>query len=300
MIQGTALIVVAASFWFPDIVSAYALSVSAILIVFLGIPHGATDHIIFQHLNQSFLGSRRLVYFYMNYLLLGACFALIWWLLPVLALVVFLVISMYHFGQSNWNYVAFQNKYEAIGMYMLWGSLVTLAPIFYHFPTVSPIVESIIHQPLPMMDLNMLRSIVWTLLVLNILSLIYYWRMEKLSFTLLGNEFLNIGILMLLFVFAPTLLSFTIYFVCWHSFSSMLDQVAFLRQKWVGYRFSHYLKHLLPISLLVVGSILVAWWYLPVLEAQLDMGWLFMFISVVTLPHIILIDMLYEEKMLKI
>lgn len=294
-IQILAFLVVLLSALFPEQVEQSTLLVSVGLIVFLGIPHGATDHIIFQHLSRGFLGSRKLLLFYVNYLLLGGLFALTWWIAPMLALIIFLFISMYHFGQSNWNYVNNIDSRSKVLLNFIWGGFVVFAPILFHFESVEEIISLIVRQSLPSLQAGYLEGIAWSLFTLNLFFVLTLIWNEKLSIKEGLNELINLVTLTCLFFFTPTLLGFAIYFVLWHSLSSMLDQVSFLKARLRSYSLRNYVIQILPISIIVIGGLLISVIYLPVFQDSVDVGWLFVFISAITLPHIILIDMLYDE-----
>src|SRR6056297_3409000 len=102
-VQALAVAAVLLSLALPGLVLQVQLLLVVGMILFIGIPHGATDYLIFQSLSQPMWGSREMTHFYFNYVLLMGSYALLWWLTPTAALVVFIAISIYHFGQSNWN-----------------------------------------------------------------------------------------------------------------------------------------------------------------------------------------------------
>ena len=70
--------------------------------VVIGIPHGSADNSIFYRLSP---GTSPLV-FYISYIAGIPAYGLIWFLLPVFALIIFLLNTFYHFGQSNLFYAA--------------------------------------------------------------------------------------------------------------------------------------------------------------------------------------------------
>lgn len=295
-IQGVGLLAVLMSIIMPGWLSSVQLFVALGMILFVGIPHGATDYLIFQQLSRPLWGSRELTRFYMNYIVLMAAFALLWWLLPVLALMVFLGISIYHFGQSNWNYVSFESKYEAAGAYLLWGSFVLFVPILWHYDSAAPIIGHIINVPAPAISKPWREMLSIVLLVFNLWLCIYYVLQNRITRKEFMDEVVNLFALALLLINLPLLLGFAVYFVCWHSLSSMMDQIRFFRKGSENYDVWQYIKNALPLSLAAIGS-LVAFGFVQVnMGIPLNIGIVFIFISVVTLPHMILIDQLYQEE----
>lgn len=295
-IQGVALLAVLISIILPGLLSSVQLVLALGMILIIGIPHGATDYLIFQQLSRPLWGSREMTRFYINYILLMAGYALLWWLLPVAALLLFLGISMYHFGQSNWNYLRFQSKFEAAGTHLLWGSFVLFVPILWHYETAAPIISSIISAPAPYIAKPWCEGISIALFVLNLWLCIYYFIQNRVTRKEFVDEVVNLFALALLLINLPLLLGFAIYFVCWHSLSSMMDQIRFFRRQKQSYSFKRYLKNALPLSLAAIGS-LGAFAFVQIkMEIPLNIGIVFVFISVVTLPHMILIEQLYEES----
>ncbi|WP_332914093.1 Brp/Blh family beta-carotene 15,15'-dioxygenase [Algoriphagus boritolerans] len=72
-------------------------SLVVIILLSVGIPHGAIDHLI----SNPQIDKNGLVKFLIIYLSLIAAYLTFWYFLPVLALIAFLIMSAYHFGQSH-------------------------------------------------------------------------------------------------------------------------------------------------------------------------------------------------------
>ncbi|MCR9103106.1 MAG: Brp/Blh family beta-carotene 15,15'-dioxygenase [bacterium] len=295
-IQGIALLAVLLSVLMPGWLSNVQLIVALVMILLIGIPHGATDYLIFQQLSRPLWGSREMTRFYINYILLMAAFAVLWWILPEAALLVFLGISVYHFGQSNWNYVAFRSKLEAAGTHLLWGSFVLFVPILWHYETAAPIIGSITGAPAPTISGAWREAVSIILLVLNLWLCVYYFVQNRVTRKEFMDEVVNLFALALLLINLPLLLGFAIYFVCWHSLSSMMDQIRFFRRQAQSYNVAQYIKNALPLSLAAIGSLGLFAFAQVKMDIPLNIGIVFVFISVVTLPHMILIDQLYQES----
>jgi len=70
-------------------------------IVFLGLPHGAVDHLLFPRVRGESLTPRWLALVSGIYLLFGGLYAVIWFLWPVAAVVCFLCLTWLHWGQGE-------------------------------------------------------------------------------------------------------------------------------------------------------------------------------------------------------
>jgi hypothetical protein len=71
----------------------YSTLISGLLLV--GIPHGALDYLLINNHKTS------LVSFIVKYLLIIAAYLILWWFLPTISLIVFLIFSCIHFGESE-------------------------------------------------------------------------------------------------------------------------------------------------------------------------------------------------------
>ncbi|MCB0552295.1 MAG: Brp/Blh family beta-carotene 15,15'-dioxygenase [Phaeodactylibacter sp.] len=294
-VQALALLAVLSNLVAPQILAQGQLMLALGLILLFGIPHGATDYLIFRYLARPLWGSRALLRFYANYLALMAAYSLLWLLLPGAALLIFLALSMYHFGQSNWNYVSFGRKAMEYGAYLLWGMFAVLGPVLWHYDAASGIIASIIGAPAPAISREWRQAVVLGLFIINLFLALYLWGKGKLGWRALQDEAFNLFILGLLFLYTPLLVGFALYFAGWHSLSSVMDQMQFFRLRQPGYSLKHYVRNSLPLSLAAVAAL----GGLLLLQGQagqpFPIGAVFIFISVVTLPHMVLIDRLYEE-----
>ncbi len=294
--QGITLLALLIGVGFSHLLVGYEVFIAAAMIVVLGIPHGATDHLIFVKLSRSFLGAQGLKQFYFYYIALIIVYGIMWWLLPTLALGIFLIISIYHFGQSNWNHIVFSNKIVGTLSYLNWGSFVLFVPLLWHYDTTSVIISDITSTPSVFLSQIWCKSICVGLFVLNIWFSIHLWNKNTISSNQLINEILNLVLLGLVFINLPLLLGFTVYFVFWHSAGSLLDQFTFFQTHIYRYTWKQFCLQMLPFTLVAIAALGCFLGLSYNLGLPLNIGMLFIFISIVTLPHILLIDLLYEEK----
>lgn len=291
-IYGLSLLAVLLGSVVPSFLAAYSLLPAVGLILFMGIPHGATDHLIFAHLHPQVLNRGAMVRFYVYYLGLIGLYALIWWLSPLLGLSIFLVVSAFHFGQSNWNYLPRPGGVNNV-LFLLWGSYVIAAPVLLD-PTASwPILTTLLHQDLPSWPDGWRYGLLGGLFLLNVGSIIALVYGGQLSRRQGGWELAHLLLLSLLFATTPLLLGFALYFAAWHSLSSMADQIAFFREKNPHYPWWKYGQEAAPYTILALLGLLGLWWWQTSAAWNFSLSNLFLFISLVTLPHMTLIHLLY-------
>ena len=224
------LLLVAFALLWPTLALHTALWIAPVIILLLGVPHGAVDHFIFKSLLTKVDGPQAMLRFYAVYLGSMILYGLMWWFNPYLSLVAFLLLSAYHFGQSNWNYVAL-SKIGQIPVYFLHGAFVLGVPILWHFEDAKPIIQALV----PWSDLLISPQLVgWSVALLSVLNLgviVLLWRQGVLTVALAKAEAINLIILLALFLSTPLLLGFAVYFSAWHALGSVLDQIAFFASR---------------------------------------------------------------------
>jgi beta-carotene 15,15'-dioxygenase len=291
------LLVVFALLW-PALATYSTLWIAPLIILLLGVPHGAADHYLFKSLLTKAAGPQVMLKFYAGYLGLMVSYGLMWWFNPFLSLAAFLLLSAYHFGQSNWNYLALSKTWQ-IPVYFLQGAFVLGVPILWHFEDAKPIIQAII--PLSNPDVSHQLAI-WSVALLTILNLgvifLLWWR-GILTLLLAKAEAINLIILLALFLSTPLFLGFAVYFSAWHALGSVLDQIAFFRLKKPNYQAIDYIKQATPYSVLAIFGLGAMVWASAQLRTSEAMAMLFVFLSLVTLPHMLLIDLLYNRFVAK-
>lgn len=294
-IQIMALLVVLLGIFFPNLLLKIELIIAVSLIALIGIPHGATDYIIFQYLSKPFWGTDSLFYFYRNYILIMGAYALLWLLSPTLSLAAFILLSIYHFGQSNWNFLEKTSKILKHTLFVVWGAFVLLTPILAHYEQAQPIIAQILGFEPIAIDTGWRYAIIAILFAHSVFSCLYLSFEGHITRKELQDEMLNLFLLLTVYLFTPLLLGFAIYFVLWHSLGSVMDQITFFKTRIKNYNWKKYILHAFPLTILALGTLAGLILLQQNMGVSANLGMMFMFISVVTLPHMLLIDQLYEE-----
>ncbi|PPK86030.1 Brp/Blh family beta-carotene 15,15'-monooxygenase [Neolewinella xylanilytica] len=248
----------------------------ALILLAMGIPHGAADHLIFrsrQPAGAPFVAAGFVLY----YLGVVTAYTLLWWWLPGLALIGFLGMSVYHFGQPDGG---------PLPSRLLWGCFVLGFPVFYHYPEAEPIVSGMIGWQL--------RLPAWTQLAVpavlvagNLAVATYRWQPRRL---------IDLAVLTVIYLTADLLLGFAIFFLLWHSLPALIQQWQYLRRHRLTGGWSNYIWQLLPLTVGAFASMAIAYvlmdqrgGYAP------DLSLLFIMVSLITLPHAILVDRIYRS-----
>lgn len=271
------------------------IAIFAVALILGGIPHGASDYLIFQRLlaQKDSLYSRSI--FSLLYLSIIVAYGFLWWFYPLVAFLFFIVLSLYHFGQSNWEYVNFPNSFWQAFTYLLWGGLVVGFPVLVYHEQASLIIFEITGSTFS--PNNFRWPILFGLLMFNILNITYLWEAKCIDKSGFNKEIINLLVLVSLFLTTPLLIGFGVYFVFWHSLGTIFDQLAILKQTDHSYDLKKYLKKLVPFTIMAFVGLGLFYWLLgDRMDYGLNLGALFLFISIITVPHSILMDRFYLTK----
>lgn len=300
-VVGLTITALCVSAFFPAVTQSITPAVAFFLIVFLGIPHGATDHLLYDRLLAKKASGASQLRFYAFYLVLMIAYGLLWWVAPWPAFAFFLFTSAYHFGESEWFFLSEVEGWWQTLTYLSWGSFVIAAPVCWHFEEASGIISSILRQPIAV-SVPMLSGIPLLLLAGNLVLISGLWWKQAIDRRQYIRQLFYLLLLAGLFYQAPLLLSFSVYFAAWHSLSSGHHQIIFQRRRQEGhYSWRSFVRDALPYTLLaVVGLGVMMLWYVRLDSwfTPAAWGYLFLFISVITLPHTVLMHYLYDSEAL--
>ena len=258
----------------------------ALLLIVLGIPHGAADHLIFRarHPNREWRGQRwRFLGFYS---LLVVSYGVLWYLLPAVAFLIFLGVSVYHFGQS----------YGEGGMVsqLAWGSFVLLFPVVLHYPEAAPIIERMAGTTLTIGEGEQIK-VCGLLILCNLLALLWEAAHQLASRREVARRMLDLVLLTALYLSTDLLLGFGLFFLLWHSVPAAAEQWRYLHRRAVVADVRGYLRELLPLTLGAIGTLGGLYlWIAGGHGGGIDLGVVFMLVSLITLPHAFLIDRVYR------
>ncbi|MFM7154211.1 MAG: Brp/Blh family beta-carotene 15,15'-dioxygenase, partial [Bacteroidota bacterium] len=93
---------------------------SSVLIIAAGIPHGALDHFVARHNRKKF----DLTVYVFLYIVCAALYLTLWWFAPGIAFLIFLLITAWHFGETDFS--CFTDN-QGAGLYsFVYGTSITM------------------------------------------------------------------------------------------------------------------------------------------------------------------------------
>jgi len=284
--------------WFvPSWIKHIDLYVFVAFMIISGIPHGATDHLIYKYTQEQ--KGRRVSYvtFIWVYLLAMVAYGLCWYFLPVFSLITFLLISAYHFGQSQLLYVRFtETDPFKWFLYIWWGTTILAGIVLLHWTDSREILANFIPSTfLVRVDqVTNLSLIPWIMAGTTLLLLTFAWLIGGISRRKWLFEELNLIVLMLLFANSSLLMSFAVYFGVWHALASIMTEVDELRKGHRHFSLGTFIREAFPLSLISfvgIGILLLIAHYLGAIISPYLL--FFIAISTLTLPHMYFMNKFY-------
>ena len=257
------------------------------LILSVGISHGAMDNYKANKILKIYKINNKII-FYLIYTLISLLVIIFWFFFPSLTLLVFLFLASYHFGREDTSFLNIGNSNFDQLLYLVKGSLIIFAPLFFHIDETLKIFEVLLINDKVSFFIKDQHWIINICLSLGALGYLYFIFKNKFKdFEILLLDMLSI--LILNFVFSP-LIAFTIYFCFLHSIRHIISISYELNQNSFSNGAKMFIKKALPLTILTALLYLFSVVYLSNSYALNDVIIQVIFIGLasLTFPHILL------------
>lgn len=244
-----------------------------ILMFLLGIPHGAGDHLIVQKRKEMQGLPFSFIRFIISYLGVMGLYAIVWYFLPRSAFVLFILISVFHFGDLE-EKDAEEDSLISIGRKLSLGTGILGWILLVHEREV----RIILGDELGNLPDQIPPYIFYVILGCLILG---FRRSERQRFT-------NTLITLLIGCLLPIIPAFVCYFAGCHAVYSLTDMSALL-----GITLKRLLIKLLPFSCL---AIVLGYLYVLFIGGANLIFHGFVFLSLLTMPHFWLMHQFVKKK----
>ena len=276
-------LILAFSIIFFGLESSYSILLFLVVMLSIGIPHGSVDHII-AFINPEARKFDSKLIFYVVYLSLIVFNIILWVISPFLGLLVFLIISCYHFGETQViGYNPTDNKIlnfvigANILLSLFLNNIVELQEILYILPQFASL------------DLSAFDSVFFLLISVAILmlSIVNFEIKRKVPL------YAEITILYMVFFHTDLLTSFALYFGFCHSLPMlMLEFKEFKTDSFIKF----YLKTLPFTILSIIFGFLLYQFNNDLLTSDNLILFVFIIISSLTLPHVFIMKDFVKDK----
>ena len=261
-----------------------------VLIFSFGILHGANDLEILRRRRttpQSQKSNLKILLAYIGFVL-GS--ALLFSLLPLVALTFFILFSGYHFGEQHWVKRMGRRTWLQKILYTSYGLTILLLLFAAHGPQVAEVILEITGYTIPQ-EWFTYGCLGFLGLFLVACFFNFYW--SQLTRYLLRELFLLV-VFFIVFNTASLIWAFAIYFVVWHSIPSLADQIRLL---YGSINWKNGSKYMRSSAVYWVGALVtLALAFLYFRESSHGfMPLFFSFLAAITFPHVLVISRLYKS-----
>ncbi|WKK86425.2 Brp/Blh family beta-carotene 15,15'-dioxygenase [Marivirga arenosa] len=270
----------------------FAFYITVPFIIIFGIPHGAIDNVLFKRSKK--ISNFKFIAVYLSIIALNIG---LWLVTPVFAYVLFLLISAYHFGQSEFtHYLKKQTFYHKI-LFFSWGLILIVGLIYFNLAEINLMTQKyesfasfeLVHSK-QMLEIIFVGSLAITLIILA--QLVYK---NIISIETVLMEIIVMSLTLLSFYLMPLLIGFSLYFIILHSYKVMEEEFKYLKSENIISNLKGFLKLLTPFSVLSFAGILFLFALIYFNIISLSYGYIMLIIiSSITLPHVFVMDQFYN------
>jgi len=254
-----------------------------ILILSFGILHGANDIKLLQveakKKSKPYDFLRILAYYVFFVLSVAGLF----YILPSIALGLFILFSAYHFGEQHWISKINGSSRYSIFLFTAYGLVILFLLFEAHSLEVSDIIFDISKVYINNTYYQIMLGISFIIFVL--LFLVKYKQIQC-------NILLELFYLLVFFIIfntASLLWAFAIFFILWHAIPSLGDQITYLYGDLSRKHFIKYLRTSVIYWLASVITLVLLFFFMEG-SSQEFIPFLFSFLAAITFPHVLVIS----------
>jgi Brp/Blh family beta-carotene 15,15'-monooxygenase len=267
------------------------LVLCSILILTLGVSHGGIDNLL--HQTKIKVSNAKFISYY---LLVAAINVLLWIFSPNLGFILFILISAYHFGQSQFIEYNFGQHWSNKVLYFLWGGLLLVGLVFFKNEEVS---ESLWYQnfSLPSFEymIQYAELSFWVLLASTVGMLLIKIKKGEMHIHGFLIETYQFVLICLAFKLFSLVLGFTLYFIILHSLKVLNHEYDYLKSRIQVENRLAFIKLLLPFTLISLVGLGIITGIILYFDFNVSFPLLALILtSSVTLPHTYVMDVFYD------
>jgi len=233
-----------------------------------GIPHGANDVLHRHHTPFGKMGV-----FLSVYIGLILVYGVLWLIFPLVSLLLFLAVSVHHFGQT-----VFESRHKHHLSSYLWGGLFILLPVAIHSNEAFSLFSEMGNRELVSPDRNLMIGLS---VFLAIIMMLVIWKNDSRRMWI--RVLVQVVTLCIWFYYAPLLEGFLLAFILWHAVPSSKQQFDFFIANNPKGKSQFWRTMIVYTFFAFLG--LLGFAYFEVL----DPAFLFILLSLITLPHALVI-----------
>jgi Brp/Blh family beta-carotene 15,15'-monooxygenase len=275
--------------WLDSLLSNNAqIIVGFILILTFGILHGANDLLLIKKIdyNKEQLSFQKTLLYYIIVVGLGS---LLFWIIPWFALLLFIIVSGYHFGEQQWENLEKSTHFKLFEF--TYGLFILMLLFNFNINEVQEVIQNITSIVVP-------KNYFTYGLLINSIALValgIYYSNKLLEFKnrwMLETFYLLV--FTVIFRVSSLIWGFAIYFIIWHSIPSIINQINYLNGEVSWNNFRKYIRS--AFLYWVISLIGIATLYLLFKDIEIFNALFFSFLAAITFPHVLVIFILFKKK----
>ena len=269
----------------------FQLIVGFILILSFGILHGANDLALIKNVNpnnkvQNFY---KILSYYVIIVITGAT---LFYIIPWLALTLFIIISGYHFGEQQWNeQLKTEAKWVKFSYEIVYGLIILFLIFTFHATEVQKIILAITNIEVPNFAFLLILKILLSLFTL--LSIFFYFEIERFK-NYFFAELFYLLVFTILFKVSNLIWGFALYFIFWHSIPSIMDQIRFLFGIVTFDNFILYFRSAFIYWIVSLAGIFLLYFIFK--GEKIFNALFFSFLASITFPHVLVIQKMFGRN----
>ena len=270
------------------------------LVFLVGVPHGALDFLVDEQNKEAVQQTFSIKKFVSVYLLRLFSFALIW-IFPWVAFSIFMVFSIYHFGETDMA-ALLKTKKKAGILYFAYGAFILGVLLLIHLPQIKdtlPVIKDFVENS----DLYLLLEanrylIIMALGFIFTVAIVYQKSIDNIEVTL--PQLIRLIVLLVIITLLPLLMAFTFYFALWHSILSVRNIFSYFKSFNNAKKFAVICNKSILFSVLALGGMVMLYFILSYFLPNMNMLFaLLIILSVLTVPHLQVMHRMYQNVTIK-
>ena len=264
--------------------------VGFILILSFGIVHGANDLLLIKKINgENSMTYEKILIRYVTIVLVAV---LLFSFIPWLAMLLFIVVSSYHFGEQHWDKKMIYNNILMTKLFhTVYGLFILLLLFQFHEKEVISILYGITGIDFTFISIGALLLIIGSILTA---MFFYNCKTSEIFKKDIAVELLYLLVFAIIFKVGSLIWAFAIYFIFWHSIPSLIEQIKFLYGEVSTKNSKAYLKAAFLYWFISIVGIIVLYFLLK--DYKIFDSIFFSFLAAITFPHVIVIERMFISK----
>ena len=261
-----------------------------ILILSIGVIHGANDLLIIKKysINKTYNNQFLLFFYYLAIVFIGFAF---FYVIPSLALLAFIAVSVYHFGEQHWEVNLSDTIIPSkIKLFLI----LSHGLIFFIIIFMNNLI--LVNEVLVSFTLSPIK---YSYLTISLFTIILVYSFLLINNKILRKHFISeftfFILLFILTLYSTLIFGFAIYFIFFHSILSIKDQVKFIYNNDKPTSIKKYIRSSMPYFILALIFLLIFYLYVDLEKINL-LQIIFTFLAAITFPHVIVIEKMYSHK----